>query len=66
MLYKDPFGKEYSSYKEYINSLDLDSDLICLHLWIGDRTPQNAEDEKIKKELDEMSAKGQTPEFYFD
>ena len=65
-MYKDPFGKEYASYKGYINSPDLDSDLIALHLWKGDRTPQNEDEEKIKKELDEMKVKGQTPEFYFD
>lgn len=31
-MYKDPFGKEYSSYEEYINSPDFDSDLVALHL----------------------------------
>ena len=65
-MYKDPFGNEYPSYEEYINSPDLDSDLIGLHLWIGDRIPQNGDEVRWKKELDEMSAKGQTPEFYFE
>ena len=65
-MYKDPFGNEYSSYEEYINSPDLDSELIGLHLWIGDRIPQNGDEVRWKKELDEMSAKGQTPEFYFE
>ena len=65
-MYKDPFGNEYSSYEEYINSPNLDSDLIALHLWKGDRIPQNDDEACWKKELDEMKAKGQTPEFYFE
>ncbi len=65
-MYKGPFGNEYSSYEEYINSLDLDSGLIALHLWRGDRIPQNDDEVRWKKELDEMSAKGQTPVFYFE
>ena len=27
-MYKDPLGNEYASYDEYVNSPDLDSDLI--------------------------------------
>lgn len=65
-MYKDPFGNKYSSYDEYINSPNLDSDLIGLHLWKGDRIPQNEDEVRWKKELDEMNAVGQTPEFYFD
>lgn len=65
-MYKDPFGNEYSSYEEYINSPNLDPDLICLHLWRGDRFPQNDDEARWKKELDEMSAKGQTSVFYFE
>jgi len=65
-MYKDPFGNEYSSYEEYINSPNLASDLVALHLWRGDRIPQNDDEVCWKKELDEMSAKGQTPEFYYE
>jgi hypothetical protein len=65
-MYKDPFGHEYSSYEEYFNSPDLDSDLVAFHLWRGDRIPQNDDEARWKKELDEMKAKGQTPKFYFE
>jgi hypothetical protein len=65
-MYKDPFGKEYLSHEEYINSPDFDSDLIALYLWKGKRIPQNEDEILLKKELDEMKAKGQIPEFYFE
>lgn len=65
-MYKDVFGKTYESYEDYVNSPDLDTDLVYIKLWRGERTPQNDEERRIKKELDEMKAKGQTPEFYFD
>ncbi len=65
-MYKDVFGNTYESYEDYVNSPDLDTDLVYIKLWRGERTPQNDEERRIKKELDEMKAKGQTPEFYFD
>lgn len=49
-----------------MNSPDLDRDLVAIKLWKGERTPQNAEERRIKKELDAMKAKGQVPEFVFD
>lgn len=65
-MYKDPLGNTYASYEEYVNSPDLDNDLICIKLWRGERTPQNDEEIRIKKELDEMDRKGLVPEFNFD
>ena len=65
-MYKDELGNSYESYQEYVNSPTLDRDLVYIKLWKGERTPQNAEERRIKKELDEMKAKGQTPEFDFD
>ena len=64
-MYKDPLGNTYASYEEYVNSPDLDTDLICIKLWRGVRTPQNDEERRIKKELDEIERKGLVPEFYF-
>ena len=66
VMYKDPLGNTYASYEEYVNSPHLDTDLIWLKLWRGERTPQNDEDRQIKKELDEMDRKGIIPEFNFD
>ena len=57
----DPSGKDYSTYKDYNNSSDLDSDLIVLYLWKGVREPQNEEEKKWKDELDEMKKRGEVP-----
>ena len=57
-MYKDPLGNTYASYEEYVNSPDLDTDLICIKLWRGVRTPQNDNERRIKKELDEIKRKG--------
>ena len=65
-MFKDPLGNTYTSYEEYVNSPHLDTDLIWLKLWRGERTPQNEEERQIKMELDEMARKGLTPEFNFD
>lgn len=62
----DPLGNEYPSYQDYVNSPDLDTDLIQIKLWRGERVPQNEEEREWKRILDEMKAKGQTPEFHFD
>lgn len=66
MKYRDSLGNEYPSYEAYINSQDLDLDLIYLYLWQGNRIPQNQEEEKIKRELDEMKAKGHSLELNFE
>lgn len=65
-MYKDPLGNTYASYEEYVNSPALDTNLIWFKLWRGERTPQNDEERRMKKELDEMDRKGQVPEFNFD
>ena len=64
--YIDPLGKECPSYQDYVNSPDLDTDLIQFKLWRGEREPQNDEEREWKRILEEMKAKGQTPEFYFE
>ena len=64
--YIDPLGNEYPSYEDYVNSPYLDTDLIQIKLWRGEREPQNDEEREWKRILDEMKAKGQTPEFNFD
>ena len=56
-MYKDPLGNTYASYEEYVNSPDLDTDLIWIKLWRGVRTPQNDNERRIKKELDEIKPK---------
>ena len=65
-MFKDPLGNTYASYEEYVNSPNLDTDLIWLKLWSGESTPQNDEERHIKMELDEMDRKGIVPEFNFD
>ena len=65
-MFKDELGNTYASYEEYVNSPNLDSDLIYLKIWKGERTPQNEEERRIKKELDRMKRKGQTIELDFD
>ena len=65
-MFKDPLGNTYTSYEEYVNSPNLDTVLIWLKLWRGERTRQNDEERDIKMELDEMDRKGIIPEFNFD
>ena len=65
-MYIDTEGHKYSSYEEYINSPDLDLDLIYSKLWSGERTPQNEREKEIKKELDEMKSRGEKLELNFD
>ena len=57
---------KYKSYKECVNSPDLDLDLIYSKLWTGERTPQNKREEEIKKELDEMKLQGKNLELNFE
>ena len=65
--YIEPIGNECPSHKENINSLCLDSDIICLKLMRGEREPQNEEEKLWKEELKEMMSKGQEPDiFWFD
>ncbi len=64
-MYKDPLGNEYASYDEYVNSLDLDSDMILIKLWRGVRTPQNEEEKMWKQELDEIKRRGKVPDIFW-
>lgn len=57
-MYIDADGNKYESYKDYVNSPDLDSETIYIKLLSGARTPQNDEERKIKAEMDEIIANG--------
>ncbi|MBF1438832.1 hypothetical protein [Hoylesella nanceiensis] len=65
-MFIDADGHKYNSYEEYINSPDLDLDLIYSKLWSGERTPQSEQEKEIKKELDEMKSRGEKLELNFD
>lgn len=48
-------------------SNNLDSDIIALKLWKGEREPQSELEKKMKEEFDEMKKKGEVPDiFWFD
>lgn len=65
-MYIDAEGRKYKSYEEYVNSPDLDLDLIYAKLWSGERTPQNEREKEIKKVLDEMKSLGMKLELNFE
>ncbi len=65
-MYIDAEGRKYKSYEEYVNSPDIDLDLIYAKLWSGERTPQNKREREIKKELDEMKSLGMKLELNFE
>lgn len=65
-MYIDAEGHKYKSYEKYVNSPDLDLDLIYAKLWSGERTPQNQQEKEIKKELDEMKSLGMKLELNFE
>ena len=65
-MFIDADGHKYNSYEEYINSPDLDLDLIYSKLWSGERTPQSEQEQEIKKELAEMKSRGEKLELNFD
>lgn len=48
-MYIDAEGRKYKSYEEYVNSPDLDLDLIYAKLWSGERTSQNQQEKEIKR-----------------
>ncbi len=53
---------------ELMNSpQELDSDIIALKLWKGERESQCEWERKMKKEFDEMKKQGKVPDiFWFD
>lgn len=65
-MYIDAEGHKYKSYEEYVNSQNLDLDLVYSKLWSGERTPQNEREKEIKKELDEMKSNGGKMELNFE
>mgnify|MGYP000951744051 FL=1 len=65
-MFIDAEGHKYNSYEEYINSPDLDLDLIYSKLWSGERTPQSEQEKEIKKELDEIKSRGKKLELNFE
>lgn len=65
-MFIDAEGHKYNSYEEYINSPDLDLNLIYSKLWSGERTPQSEQEKEIKKELDEMKSRGEKLELNFE
>lgn len=65
-MYTDAEGRKYKSYEEYVNSPDLDLDLIYAKLWSGERTAQNEQEKETKKELDEMKSLGMKLELNFE
>lgn len=58
-MYIDVDGKKYKSYEDYVNSPDLDPEVIYIKLAAGVRTPQNEYEINLKTEMDEIRAKGQ-------
>lgn len=62
--YTDSDGNVYESYEAYCNSPDLDMDLIQLKLWQGQRTPQNAFERALLKELERGKKEGRSFEIY--
>lgn len=65
-MYIDAEGRKYKSFEEYVNSPDLDLDLIYAKLWSGERAPQNEREKEIKKELDDMKSLGMKLELNFE
>ena len=62
--YRAPDGTVYNSYKEYVNSPDLDSDIIQSKLWTGERKPQNASERELLREIQNAKKKGTCLEYY--
>lgn len=65
-MFIDPDGNKYESYKDYVNSPDLDPETVYLKLLSGSRTPQNDEERKLKEWMDEMHAQGKIVETDFN
>ena len=65
-MYRGPDGTIYESRTAYCNDPDLDSDLIYLFLWRGERTPQNEREKCWKAEAEELTRKGIAFELPFE
>lgn len=53
--------------REWPKTEELDSDIIALKLWKGEREPQSEMERKMKEEFDEMKRLGKVPDiFWFD
>ena len=65
-MYIDADGNKYESYKDYVDSPDLDPENIYVKLLSGVRTPQKDEERKIKAEMDEIIANGGIVETNFN
>ena len=65
-MYIDVDGNKYKSYKDYVNSPDLDPENIYIKLLAGVRTPQNDKERTIKAEMDEIIANDGIVETYLN
>lgn len=61
-MYIDTDGNKYESYKDYVNSPDLDLETVYLKLLSGSRPPQSEDERRIKAEMDEIHARGEIVE----
>ena len=59
-------GKEYESYEDYCNSMDLDPDIIGVMLATNRRIPQNEYEKRLLKEIEEKKKKNIGVEFPFN
>lgn len=64
--YKDEYGKEWDSYKDYCNSDAPDFDVICVMLDTGRRAPQNEWEKEYLKESQYYKERGIATELPFD
>lgn len=56
--FTDDLGVEYDNYKDYVNSPNLDPDLIYNYLARGNRTPQNTEEKEWQIEGKKLIKQG--------
>ena len=62
--YVAPDGTVYKSYEEYVNSPDLDLDLVQLKLYQRQRKPQNDSEERLLSEIKKAEKEGKYLELY--
>lgn len=66
MTFIDYDGIEHESYEAYLNSPNLDPDIIYSYLARGIRTPQNETELEWQKEAQEIKKNGGSFELYFN